>query len=151
MAYQTIRDVVAHVRALHRRLQHLVGETRTHMDDQRFALLLDFINQHESALEQALEAVEQRGSEAVLNTWLQFEQTAEVDRAMRRSEPMPSGSGDEIVRHVLQTEKTLIRLYQLLQGSTGSPTVQSFFSGLLEMEDSAVRRSARARLEAGDW
>lgn len=86
----------------------------------------------------------------MLDTWLQFEQGSEVGRAMKQSAPVSSGSGDEIVAHVLETENALIRLYELLQGSTSSPSVQAFFASLLDMEDSAVRRSARVRLEAGD-
>ena len=150
MAYQTIRDLVAHVRTLHRRLRDLVCEAETQADDERTALLLEFIDEHEAALERTIAAAEQKGGEAVLDTWLQFEQTSELDRAMRQSEPASSRSGYEIVDHVLRTENALIRLYELLQGSTSSSSVQTFFASLMEIEDSAVRRSARVRLEAGD-
>ena len=150
MAYQTIRDLVAHVRKLHRRLRDLVSEAEMQEEDERTALLLEFIDEHESVLERAVVAAEQKGGKAVLDTWLQFEQTNELDRAMRQGEPTSSPSGDEIVDHVLRTENALIRLYELLQGSTSSSSVQTFFASLMELEDSAVRRSARVRLEAGD-
>jgi len=132
MAYQTIRDVISHVGALHRRLRESVRNAQTREDDERSTLLLKFIEEHESVLERAIEAAEQRG-DAVLDTWLQS-----------------SASSDEVVKHVLETENALVRLYELLKGSTGSSRVQAFFSSLVEMEDSAVRRSARVRLESGD-
>ena len=150
MAYQTIRELMARVRSLHGRLRESVHDARRRADDERTALLLDFIDQHEAAIERAVETVERRGGRAVLDTWLQFEQDAALERAMELREPDAAAPSESIVTHLLETENALIRLYQLLQGSSGSPTVQSFFAGLLEMEDSAVRRSARARLEAVD-
>lgn len=150
MAYQTIRDLISHVRTLHRRLQESVRNAQTREDDERSALLLKFIGEHEAALERAIEAAEQRGGGSVLDTWLQFEPNTELERAMSQSELDSSPSSDDVVKHVLETENALVRLYELLMGSTGASRVQSFFSSLLEMEDSAVRRSARVRLESGD-
>ena len=150
MAYQTVRDVVEHVRSLHSHLRRAAKQVKPKVGDHRSALLLEFIDQHEAALERAVQATTQRGGDTVLDTWLQFEQDKEVDRAMRRSEN-PSPSDDDVVAQVLETENALIRLYQLLQGSTSAPSVQAFFESLLEMEDSAVRRSARVKLEAHDF
>lgn len=149
MAYQTIRDLVSHVRSLHGRLREAVRKAAAHSDDERTSLLLSFIGEHESALERAIESAEQAGG-AALDTWLQFEPNTELERAMRQSELDSSLSADDVIKHVLETENALVRLYELLLGSTGSSSVQSFFSGLLEMEDSAVRRNARVRLESGD-
>lgn len=149
MAYQTIRDLISHVRTLHGRLEESVRKAQRREDDERSTLLLKFIGEHESALERAIEAAEESGA-SVLDTWLQFEPNTELERAMAQSDLDSSPSSDDVVKHVLETENALVRLYELLIGSTGSSRVQSFFSSLLEMEDSAVRRSARVRLESGD-
>lgn len=150
MAYQTIRDLVRHVQALHGQLRTSIRNARQHEDDERSDLLLELIDAHESALERAIETVEHREGDAVLNTWLQYEPNAEVERALRRHDLESVRSGDEIMALVLETENALIRLYELLRGAHSSPSVQSFFTSLLEMEDSAVRRSARVELESGD-
>ncbi|HXV63198.1 MAG TPA: hypothetical protein VEK15_21040 [Vicinamibacteria bacterium] len=149
MAYQTIRDIVEHVRSVHRRLCDAVREARSEADDERTALLLAVIDEHESTLERAVESAQQTGG-SVLDTWLQFDPNAEVERAMRHRASDSPSSRDAIVAHVLETENSLMRLYELLRGSTSSPSVQSFFLSLLEIEDSAVRQSARVVLEAGD-
>lgn len=113
-------------------------------------MLLGVIDEHEAALERAIQAVEQRGDGAVLDTWLQFEPNVEIQRVLRRVEPDESTSSEELAARVLETENTIIRLYELLQGSSGSSSVQSFFSSLLALADSAVRRSARSQIESRD-
>lgn len=150
MAYQTIRDLVTHVRSLHGRLRNRVRNARQRENDERARLLLEFIDEHEASLERAIESTEQRGGDTVLETWLQFEPNTEVERAMKRLEEESALSRDEMVTLVLETENALVRLYDLLRGTNSSFTVQSFFTSLLEMEDSAVRKSARVGLESGD-
>jgi hypothetical protein len=150
VAYQTIRDLVAHVHSVHRSLRHAVRDAQSRIDDERSKLLLAVIDEHEAAIEHAVKTVEDRGQDAVLDTWLQFEPNAETERAIARSEPSSSMSSDAIVSHVLETENALMKLYELLRGSSGSPRVQEFFASLVALEDSAARRAARVGLEAND-
>lgn len=150
MAYQTVRELLAHVRSVHRRLRAMIQDARPHMDGERSQLLLVVVDEHEGALERAVESVEKRGLGSVLDTWLQFQPDAEIDRALSLAvSDLPLSTGD-IVALVLETENSLSRLYQLLEGSTGSRRVQAFFGSLSDVEDSAVRRTARIRLESND-
>lgn len=150
MAYQTIEKLVSDVRAVHRRLRDATRRARMRAKDERAALLLNVIDEHESALERAIETAKQGGDDTVLGTWLQFEPTAELEGAVRQSESFSSLEADELITRVLETENALMRLYEILQGSTSSPRVQAFFLGLLAIEDSAARRAARVKLEAKD-
>lgn len=150
MAYQTIRDLIGHIKSVHRSLRNGIQDALPHAEDDRAAMLLGVIDEHEAALERAIQAVEQRGDGAVLDTWLQFEPNVEIQRVLRRVEPDESTSSEELAARVLETENTIIRLYELLQGSSGSSSVQSFFSSLLALADSAVRRSARSQIESRD-
>jgi uncharacterized damage-inducible protein DinB len=156
MAYQTIRDLVRHIRSLHHRLRDAVREAQARAEDsedtedERSALLLSVIDEHESALERAVELAEQEGGDRVLDTWLQFDPNAQTERALRQGNSAASMSRHELLTHVLETDNAIIRLYELVQGSSGSPSVQSFFASLRQIEDSAVRRAARIELEARD-
>jgi hypothetical protein len=131
-------------------LRDAVQDARTRIDDERSKLLLAVIDEHEAAIEKAVRGIEERGQDAVLDTWLQFAPNAETERAIGRGDAPDSSSSEELVTHVLETENALMRLYQLLQGSSGSARVQAFFASLMELEDSAARRAARVGLEATD-
>lgn len=151
-SYQQVADLIEHVRAMHRKVREAVSERVGDTEHERTELLLRLIEEHDKYLETALaNAGGSANGEAVLNTWLQYTPNNVAAEAFRELDEVDELDDEELVDKVLRAEAALVQLYRILAGSMASaPRVQSFFQSLLDLEDAAGRRYARAQLEDTD-
>lgn len=150
-SYQQIGELIDDVRALHRKIRSAVSERAAESSNERNELVLSFIEEHERFLDASLRRAGAGGDgKAVLGTWLQFGAGAVAAEAFRGLDDPSRLDDHALVVEVLRAEDALVKLYRVLAGSTDAPRVRAFFESLLEMEDSASRRYAKAKLEAED-
>jgi len=112
---------------------------------------LRFIEEHERFIDTALAHAGGPGhGRAVLRTWLQFGAVAVAAKAFRDLDDTSQLDDDALVETVLRAEEALAQVYRVIAGSTDAPRVRAFFESLVEMEDAAERRYAKAKLESRD-
>jgi hypothetical protein len=151
VAYQTVRELVEHVKGLHQRLRQAARASKAAEADERRSLLLGYIEEQEQEMHRALCGVETRADRAVLDTWLQFAPDAEVDGVIARLEtgaPLPSF--EDLIARILEAQDGFVEIYRIMQAETSAPRVRAFFASMMEMEVEGRKKYARVRLEARD-
>lgn len=121
-------------------------------EDERRTLLFELIEEHERQLSSALEKASPAGSEAVMNTWLQYPQEETLESLVRDlpEDPAPDVPLDDVIDRVLDAESKLSKAYELLAAHSSAERVRAFFHGMAELEHNARRRYIRAELQSHD-
>lgn len=135
MAYDQVRDVLKSVRSFHKELAETCGSLGEQTDDERLQLLMDIVRQHEERFSTVLSHCEVDTAEGVLNTWLQYAPTEEIQTALQSARLADVTSVAEIAEVVWEFEQALIALYRQLAESTSAPRVQELFGRLVEQEE----------------
>lgn len=150
MAYQTVRDLVEHMKALHDRLRRAARASASGEADPRRALLLRYMEDHELQMKRALTRVQEGTEGSVLATWLQFTPDAEVDAVIGRLEDEPLPDFEDLVARVVEAQEAFVQVYRILQAETSAPRVRAFFASMMEMEEEARKGYARVRQESSE-
>lgn len=121
------------------------------MDKERIRLLLDYLSRHERHLADSYDRIEEKTSQAILDTWIQF--TSESDR-LGSIEEQTIGldmSCDEVVAVALDLDDKIVELYRDMAREAESPHVREFFENLLELERSEELQVTRNALFLRDY
>lgn len=142
MSYEQVRDVLATVRTFHRELGAACGRLSQESDDERLQLLMDIVRQHERRFADVLDRYEEDAAEGVMNTWLQYTPTEQIQSALQSARLAHADSVAEIAQVVWEFERALIDLYRQLAESTAAKRVQELFDALLELEEGKTGKYA---------
>lgn len=134
MNYHQVRDVLKTIRLFHNQLARACERLGDQTDDERLELLMTIVAQYEQRFSAVLNRYEADVAEGVLNTWLQYAPTEEIQDALQTAELADANSVAEIAQMVWEFEEALVNLYRQLAESTAVPRVQELFSSLLEQE-----------------
>jgi rubrerythrin len=142
MPYDQVRDVLKNVRSFHKELAQTCEELAEQTDDERLQLLMDIVQKHEERFSTVLGQYESDTAEGVLNTWLQYAPTEEIQTALQSARLADANGIGEVAEKVWEFEQALIALYRQLAESISAPRVQELFQTLLEQEENKTGRYA---------
>ncbi len=151
MRFEQIRDVVDHARQFHSMIATYYRKLRKNTDQERFKLLLEYLEQHEKAIEKALKAYEVEGSQKILKVWLPYSTFDEKLAELKALLAHPAPAVEDVVRLVMEADDALIEFYRGMAERVTSPDVKRVFEDLILLEENEKRIVARDSLELYDF
>lgn len=150
MHYQTVKDVVDHSRRLHHQISELYKEINQDQSQERVKMLLDYLQRHETHLEDSLAQFEKDKSQKVLESWFQYVPDQDLTEVLASIDINDHMSTEDVILMALKLDDYFIELYEDMVKSTSSSNVKSVFQNLLEMEQQEKIRTARTALNISD-
>lgn len=144
MAYQQIKDVIAHIRNCHRLLRDGLEQSRVRTDDAATARLMEGLRQDEHQLQLALTRIGADDNPSVLETWLQYPPNELLTTALqhvRFDKDMPI---DQIVARKQEFDQVMLQTYQQLQSASSAPQFQEFFQHLIDYTETRIKNQSWA-------
>lgn len=150
MHYKTVKDVVDHSRRLHQQISQLYADMRSQQTQERVKMLLDYLQRHESHLEEALCQFEKDKSQKVLDNWFQYAPDQDLTEVLSTIEITDQMSTDDVISMALKLDDYFIELYEGMVESSRSSDSKAVFQNLLDMEKQEKIRTARTALTLND-
>lgn len=144
MAYQQIKDVIAHIRNCHRMLRDWLEQSRTRTDNAAVARLIEALRQDEHYLQLALTRIGAKDNPSVLETWLQYppdELLATALQQVRFDKNIPI---DEVVVQKQKFDRVMLQAYRQLQLASSAPRFQEFFQHLIDYTETRIKNQSWA-------
>jgi len=144
MKVETFADVLDWTRALHRRLGECLEHCSTYSEEELAKLLLEYLADHERALEKIVEGFAERADPKALNTWVyDYLHRQPIDPHRACDAPFARMTFDEICRSVFDLHKQVADLYRYLAGRVDIPGTRDLVESLLAMEEHETMRLAQ--------
>ncbi|HUG89753.1 MAG TPA: hypothetical protein VML55_02905 [Planctomycetaceae bacterium] len=150
MAYSQVRDIIDHVKAFHRKLQHAFEQLADETDDERARLLLELLEDYEDELKRVLARYASEEHSGVVETWIQYDPIDELRAALAESELAPGMPLERLVEQTLRLNQAIIEFYRQAADQVAAPRAQELFEALLTLEQSKNARYAQTALELVD-
>jgi hypothetical protein len=142
MTFSQLKKVLGHIREVHYEAARKCDQARDDRDE-RANLLSIFLQRSEKYLGRCLDSLDSLESEQnhkVINTWVQFVGTRQLDEALATLQNAKRPTMDELVSMVLDLQQRLIDLLEQLANSGPPPEVQQVIADLAEFERQATRQ-----------
>lgn len=143
MAYQQVRDILAHVRATQEHVLRYCEAHRHAADDDMIRGMLERVERHNNAMEACLAEYESGAAAAVLDTWIQYPGLERLDRTVGELATAGDEPAADVLERVLAAERMLLDVYQNVADQAHGRGVQEFFQNLLFMEAQTGRAIGR--------
>ena len=150
MHYQTVKDVVDHSRKLHQQIGQLYHQLSEDQSQEKVSMLLDYLQRHESHLEESLCKFEDDKSQKVLESWFQYAPDHDLNDVLSGMEVHDHMSTDQVVSMALKLDDYFIDLYEDMVRSSSSSSVRAVFQNLLDMEQQEKIRTAKTAMQMYD-
>jgi rubrerythrin len=152
MAFETIKDVLDHVREFHHQLSTFYRNLIDKTDMERVRMLLDYLSQHEEHLEESMARYESEVSERILKSWFQYPPPKEIPGICKTLavDEVVDLSVDGVIKLALELDDCLIDLYNEMIRGSKSEEVREVFQSLLDMEKQEELELVRDSLELKD-
>ncbi len=134
MRFEQAKDVIEYCEKLHHQIGEFYKEVGEEVSQERVKMLLTYLSRHEIHLEESLKEYEADASSKILNTWLQFVPSSNIEASITAFKVNPSMSVDEVIDKTIEFDNALIELYKEVIHETSEPSVQAVFKNLVDME-----------------
>jgi hypothetical protein len=152
MRFHQIREVLDWTRAFHHSLAEQYGQLAHSEVKERAALLLDYLKDHELALEKAVERYESTAMDGVMNTWFDHNYDSSLPETLEEWKScLRCVETEEIVRTAITFHDKLIELYRELRDQASTPSVKELFADLAQMEHNEKLRMVRDATRLEDY
>lgn len=144
MRFQQVREILEWNQAIHEHLAQRYSELADQSGRERVTLMLQYLADHETALQNAVQAYETDAADALLDTW--FEHAPELELPPSLAElkiNLQKASVMDIVKIAVNTHEYLMSIYRELHDQTDIATAREMFANLLEMEQHDAMRTVR--------
>lgn len=135
ITYKQVKDVFQRVKDFRRELRDHLEASQLEMDDERLSWLVEHMDRHERFIDGSLDRYEEKASEGILETWLQYVPDAPIREAFEETRLEPGTDEKEVFERIQKWDQALLEMYRQLAGMSGAPRVQELFQSLLEMEE----------------
>jgi hypothetical protein len=150
MASQTVRDIITHIRGMHRQLSSLYQSMGHASARERVKLLLYYVSRHERNLEDALSQYQQQAKKSVLDTWYKSSSGDPLAAVLDPIRINPDMATDEVVRVVLDADQKLVAQFRQLAENAASEDVRELFQKLIAIEEREEHLLVRDATELED-
>ncbi len=143
MAYMQVREVLAHVTKLRRRVRNKARRFHAVAADDIIASLLDRFEEHDRAMSGFQHQLVQAASPGVLDTWIQFTDTRPVEEEIADlGRDDDACDAEKFVQEFLDLDQRLLSLYATAGDQANAASVQEFFRKLVQMEVQKARANS---------
>ena len=144
MRYKTVHDVLDWVKTVHSQLRKVYEYASGETQDQRTAMLLDYLAQHEAMLVKAMARYDRDAGKDVLETWCDYNPQFPLPTEPGQLKAELDGlSTADVIDHYLRCHERLVDLYKQLAGEADTPEIEEIFSNLAQLEMREIERSVR--------
>lgn len=137
--FKQVKDVLDYGKALHTQMRGYYEQVREQSDQSRVKMLLDYLSRHGHHMEDALDRFEHDAQKAVLNTWLQYTPSVDLDEVLKGCAVDPDMSVDELLKVAVDFDNVLIDLYREAAREVEEPHAREALENLIAMEDGEKR------------
>ncbi len=141
--FEQVKDVLEYGQKIHADLQSFYRSINDEKQQTRVKMLLDFLSGHELHREEALADFEGRAKKQILETWLQYKPSIDIEKLIGDQSIQPNMPMDEVTKIAVDFDNALIELYRETAAGTDIPQVKQLFENLLEMENNEKLRFVR--------
>ncbi len=134
MSIETTKDVLDHSRKFHKIIADYYQKLSEKSEKERIKLLLNYLKDRESQIENTISDLETSLSKNILNSWFNFSpcQTNlnQLKKLIDREKTV-----EEVIDLFVHIDNCLIDLYTKLSESSKSEEVKEFFNNLIKLEE----------------
>jgi rubrerythrin len=141
--FEQVKDVLDHGRKLHAELRKFYDSLNEHKQQDRVRMVLDYLSRHERNLEEALERFEHDARKGILETWMQYAPSDNVEKILKSCVIKPNMSVDEVVKLATDFDDALVELYKDAAREADEEHVKELFQDLINMENTERQSLAR--------
>lgn len=142
--YKQTRELLELARTVNRRLADLYRQQASSTPDERVCMLMEYMQRHEKQMNAALSETMETASEAVLDTYYQFEpEEIEALLDVEHRAIAPDADLDEAIAMVRQFDDIMRSYYARAEQMADSEAVARIFRNLKHLEEE--KRNAEVR------
>jgi len=141
-----VREFVDFGKHLHGRIKALFDEINEHAELERVKMLLEFLSRHEQHMEESLARFEKDSRRSILEAWLEYSPSLDVDAVMARFPVGDKPSSDEIFQLAMDFDDCLVKLYKEVAEKANDTHTKEVFKNLLRLEEKEKIQVARAAM-----
>lgn len=144
MKLKTLEDLIDWTRLMHKHLGQSLKNCSRNNTDARAKWLLEYLSEHEKALEKTVAEFEKQADPKALRTWVyDYLCYAPVGPYRRCDKPYATMSFDEICEEIFSTHGQITDLYRSLAERAETPQTRNLLLSLLKMEENKAMRMAQ--------
>ena len=147
--YQTVRDILDHIRRIHEEAAGHCAAAQRGADD-RLRLLAELFQDGQARLSRQVREVEAGGPGELLDTWVQFVPVEGVDKALRALRGEAGKHPDATFANCLALHEQLIGALRHLAETVPAPESREMLQHLADMEEQAMHQLGLADTMRGD-
>jgi len=145
-----VREFVDFGKHLHGRIKALFDDINEHAQLERVKMLLEFLSRHEEHMEESLARFEKDARSGILEAWLEYSPSLDVEAVMDRFHVSEKPSSDEIFQIAMDFDDTLVKLYREVAEKVNDSRTQQVFQNLLQLEEREKIQVVRAAMALDD-
>ena len=151
MRFRTVQDILDWTRAYHHRLAEGYRQLSGTTSRERASMLLDYLADHQEALERSIEEYETDAADKLLRTWFQGVRDIPLPGSLDEADQtLRDADTTRIMYMALEFHDVLTRLYTDLAGQAPTEDVRQLFTGLADMENHEKMRMVRDAMRFED-
>lgn len=133
--FEQVKDVLDYGKAIHTELRKFYESHNEQNRQARVKMLLDYLSRHESHLEETLERFEAENQRNVLETWMQYAPSIDIQQIIKGKCLSQDMSVDDVVQLALEFDEAVVELYREAADESDVPHVKEVFQSLVELEN----------------
>ena len=145
-----VREFVDFGKHLHARIAALYEDIREQSELERVKMLLEHLSRHEHHLEQTLARYEKGVRGGLLEAWLEYSPSLDVDAVMNACALPEHPSTDAIFSAALAFDDTLVKLYREIAEKAHDTHTKALFQDLRQLEEQEKIQVSRAAMSLQD-
>jgi hypothetical protein len=145
MAYQQLREVLANLRRAHNEAGACCAEVADARDE-RLTLRADFFRKREEALASRLESFEDGKHKRVLDTWVQYVPSREVEASLEGLRAARDRGSGAVLAECGELQRAIVGFLRQLAKNLEAPNVREILQDLAVAEEGALKELSMAEL-----
>lgn len=142
--FEQVKDVLNYSKTIHAGLRKLYASINEKPQQERVKMLLEYLYEQEHQLEQTISNFEAVSSQPVLDTWVQYGPSFNIQELIDGQKIHPDMLFDEVIDLAIKFDDALVAFYRQAENESDIPRIKEIFQNLAEME----RRGKIRQLQA---
>lgn len=152
MRFCQVSELLDWIEAFHHALAAQYKTLADQADQERAALLLNYLSEHQRVLAESIEKYEMDSADNLLTTW--SDQCPDLDlpdSILELHNTLAGSDTEEIIKHVIAFHDILIGMYQSLANEATNASNKTLFESLAQMEQQEAMRTVRDAQRLEDY
>lgn len=141
MQIETVKDVLHWTREFHHYLSQCLSHCKSKNTSERARMVLDYLSDHETKLQNVIAGFETSGNEHALNTWcIEYLEKQPIVQHVHCEQPFSKLDAEQIMDAVVDQHCQVIELYRYLATRVEIPVAKELMETLLSVEEYEIKR-----------